>query len=429
MNNFLHIFYQNRVIGRLEVDDAENFSLSYSNNWKESGFPISPALPLSGNFTSKDVKNFIVNLLPEGEGLEKLSQLCQISKANHFGLLRAIGKETSGALSFGAESAIATSFRKVSQAELTQRILDRKKTPITVWDEKVRLSLSGVQEKLPVAIIDGEFGFGEGDLASTHILKFGNNDNLVWNEFLSLELAKAAGLMVNKAQIRYFSEEPVLFIERFDREIKDSGKQVNKLHLIDGCQLLSMPPSYKYERNFGNGRDVQDIRQGVTFQKLFGAQNHMVVPALYLHSLITWKLVNLCLGNSDAHGKNISFFINTSGKLQLTPFYDIANITLYEEYDHDLAMAIGDQFKMMKISAYDLTLHCNTVNIKETLLISIFNTVQTRILKHIESKKLHSLNSVDISFVEEFSNNIVARMEYLKHSMNELKQGDFRGYF
>ncbi|MDD3324826.1 MAG: HipA domain-containing protein [Sulfurospirillaceae bacterium] len=429
MNNFLYIFYREQVVGRLEIDDAEDLSLTYSNDWKQNGFSISPALPLSGDFVAKDVKNFIVNLLPEGKGLEKLSELCQISKSNHFGLLRAIGRETSGALSFGAENAIETTFRKVTQEELTERILDRKNTPIVIWDKKVRLSLSGVQEKLPITMIDGEFGFGEGNLASTHILKFGNNDNLVWNEFLSLELAKVAGLTVNKTEIRYFDDEPVLFIERFDREIIEFGKRVNKLHLIDGCQLLSMPPSYKYERNFGNRRDVQDIRQGVSFQKLFRAQNRMAIPALYIQSLITWKLVNLCLGNSDAHGKNISFFISKSGSLQTAPFYDIANITLYEEYDHDLAMAVGDQFEMMKISAYDLALHCSNTNIQENLLISVFNTIYKKIFKHIDSKKLYSLRGVNIPFVEDFTNNVVARMEYLKKSINELKRSDFGGYF
>jgi len=92
-------------------------------------------------------------------------------------------------------------------------------------------------------------------------------------------------------------------------------------------------------------------------------------------------------------------------------------------------MAIGDQFQMMKISAYNLAHHCNTINIKENLLISMFNTIQTKILKHIESKHLHNLASIDASFVDEFSNNIVTRMEYLKGVMSELKQSDFRGYF
>lgn len=429
MNHFLNIFYQNTIIAKLETNDSSDFSLVYSSKWKEEGFSISPMLPLSGEFTQKDVKNFILNLLPEGEGLDKLSQLCQISKANHFGLLRAIGKETSGALSFGVDSSLETTYRSVSKEELTERILDRRRTPIAVWDGKVRLSLSGVQEKLPIAIINGEFGFGEGDLASTHILKFGNDDNLVWNEFLSLELAKKAGLEVNNAEILYFGDEPVLSVKRFDREIINSGNQVNKLHLIDGCQLFSLPPGYKYERNFGSGRDVQNIRQGVSFEKLFQSQKHMAIPAIYAQSLIAWKLINLCIGNSDAHGKNISFFVNKSGKLQLSPFYDIANITLYDAYDHDLAMSIGDQFEIMKISAYDLALHCNTINMRESLLIAMFEKIQNNILQHIDSKKLYSLPNADTSFIERFSKNISERIDYLKIAMRELKHSDFDGYF
>jgi serine/threonine-protein kinase HipA len=59
--------------------------------------------------------------------------------------------------------------------------------------------VAGVQDKLPVLIRpDGEMGFGEGDLASTHILKFGTkaDTHLVVNEFICMELARMAKLPV-----------------------------------------------------------------------------------------------------------------------------------------------------------------------------------------------------------------------------------------
>lgn len=429
MSNKLYILYDNRAIAQLTSDTADNFNLTYEEEWKQTGFPISPNLPLSGDFSQKDVKNFILNLLPEGAGLDKLSELCQISKANHFGLLNAIGKETSGALSFGMEAAIETSFRKVSIEELTERILERKKTPITLWDEKIRLSLAGVQEKLPIAILNGEFGFGEGNLASTHILKFSNNANLVFNEHLSLEVARAAGLNVNNTKIQYFKDEPVLIVERFDRKVSADNDYVKKLHIIDGCQLLSMPPSYKYEHNFGSSRDVKDIREGVSFKKLFAARKHMATPLIYVQALIEWTLVNLCLGNSDAHGKNISFFVRSSGNLQLTPFYDIVNVTLYDEYDIKLAMGIGDQFEIMDISAYDLAYYCHLLNLKEKLLITIFEKVRKKILNKLESKDFDAFKYENDYFYNSFKDNILARMEYLSGSINDLKTSDFSGYF
>jgi len=43
---------------------------------------------------------------------------------------------------------------------------------IAIWDKIVRLSLAGVQAKLPVIIKDNKIGLGNGTLSSTHIIKF-----------------------------------------------------------------------------------------------------------------------------------------------------------------------------------------------------------------------------------------------------------------
>ncbi|TLS95156.1 hypothetical protein FE245_11460 [Aliarcobacter cibarius] len=144
-----------------------------------------------------------------------------ISKNNLFALIQLIGKDTTGALTFNLEhNTFITSFREITISELSHRIKDRKNVPIAVWDGNVRLSVAGVQDKLPITILDNKFGFGEGELASTHILKFeSNDDNLVLNEYLSLKLASIAGLKTPNIQIVNFEDEIVLQVERFDREM------------------------------------------------------------------------------------------------------------------------------------------------------------------------------------------------------------------
>lgn len=430
MSSSMNIFYNHHVIAKLILSDSDDLELLYTEEWKENGFPLSPCLPLQRVLDKKDVKNFVLNLLPEGNGLEELSKLFHISKANAFALLNAIGKETSGALSFGMSESIETSFREISKEELQERIKERKKTPITIWDGKVRLSLAGVQEKLPIAIIDGKFGFGEGKLASTHILKFDTSDtHLVLNEFISLHLSHKAGLVVNKAQIELFDHEPVLVVERFDRKILPLNKEVQKLHVIDGCQLLSLAPSYKYERNFGSARDVQHIRKGVSFEKLIHHENKLDIPLLYKKALLDWSLVNLCLGNSDAHGKNISFFVNKS-TLTLAPFYDIVNVKLYTTYDQDLAMAIGDEFEIEAIKPYDLAIHCHTLNIKQQQVALSFNTISTRIRKELENKKtLSNVKEINTAFYETYTQDVITRMDHLKKVVEEFKKTDFSNYF
>lgn len=430
MNSSMNIFFNHHVIAKLIVSDSDDLDLLYTEEWKQNGFPLSPCLPLQGVIDKKDVKNFVLNLLPEGNGLEELSKLFHISKANAFALLNAIGKETSGALSFGMVESINTSFREISKEELQERIRERKKTSITIWDGKVRLSLAGVQEKLPLAIINGKFGFGEGKLASTHILKFDTSDtHLVLNEAISLHLAHKAGLAVNKAKIELFDHEPVLVVERFDRKILPTYQEVQKLHVIDGCQLLSLSPSYKYERNFGSARDVQHIRQGVSFQTLMQHETKLDIPLLYKKALLDWSLINLCLGNSDAHGKNISFFVNKS-TLTLAPFYDIVNVKLYTTYDQDLAMAIGNEFDIEALKPYDLAMHCNTLNIKQQQLALSFKTISTRIRKELENKDaLIHVKEINAAFYDTYTHDIITRMDQLSKVVEEFKKIDFSDYF
>jgi len=56
-----------------------------------------------------------------------------------------------------------------------------------LWDDKPRLSVSGVQDKLNVFVtVKGEIGLADGALCSTHILKFERQKslNLVLNEYI-----------------------------------------------------------------------------------------------------------------------------------------------------------------------------------------------------------------------------------------------------
>ncbi len=74
-----------------------------------------------------------------------------------------------------------------------------------MWDGKIRLSLSGVQDKLPLVVLnDNKYGIGEGKIASTHILKFEKKDDihLVLNEYFCMKLAKLCGLNVAEVEIR-----------------------------------------------------------------------------------------------------------------------------------------------------------------------------------------------------------------------------------
>jgi len=413
--NSVNIYFKKQLVGNITYDGIEDkFDLIYDESWIQNGFELSPALTFDKNYNSSTIKNFIDNLLPEGNHLDTLSQYFQISKNNKYGLILAIGEETTGALLFCKDiSEIKTSFVKITKDELYNRIKQRKNIPLSIWDGKPRLSIAGVQDKLPVCLIDDEYGFGEGYLASTHILKFDKDeDNLAQNEYLSLFLASKANLSVAEHKLIKREEYFILQIKRFDREF-ESASVVNRVHIIDSVQALNLPTNYKYERNFGSGRDVKDIREGVSFQKLFSLIDLCENPLLTKKELIKWVCVNLILGNSDAHGKNISFFIDKEG-MRLAPFYDIVNISLYKnKYEQDMAMAIDGEFTLEKLKLYDFLEFFKTININKKVFIKEFQTILKAIVVALKKREF-ATSYLDEAFVKLYEDDVIGRVKYLE---------------
>lgn len=58
-------------------------------------------LSFDENFDSQKIKRFLENLIPEGRGLEDILLFNRISKQKIFGIIKAIGQDTSGGLMFG----------------------------------------------------------------------------------------------------------------------------------------------------------------------------------------------------------------------------------------------------------------------------------------------------------------------------------------
>lgn len=338
----------------------ERFSFGYEESWirAEASYSISPhILMIAPPAQSGTVRRFLENLLPEGRALDIVATTHQVSKNNIYGLIRELGRETAGALSFlGGDERPAertTTRREITRQELRQRLEERAQVPFAVWDGRVRMSIAGYQDKLPVYLDGDRMYLVEGELASTHILKPEPTESglpmLVANEHFGMQLAGRLGLGAAHVSILRLPD-PVLVIERFDRE--RVGNAVRRQHVIDACQALDLPVAYKYERNFGSGRDVRDIRDGVSFPRLLSVADYTVRKAAARLALIRWALFQFLLGNTDAHGKNVSFFCNREG-LELAPCYDLVSVVQYSGLDHELAMAFGDEFLLDAVRPYD----------------------------------------------------------------------------
>ncbi len=142
----------------------------------------------------------------------------------------------------------------------------------------------------------------------------------------------------------------VLVVRRFDREI--TNDTMKRIHLVDACQALDLPVSYKYERIFGSGKDVRHVRDGVSFESLFSKiVDYTTQKALTRQALVRWAIFQYLIGNADAHGKNVSFFCGPSG-MEIAPFYDLVSVVQYPELDHELAMGYGDEFRLEDITPF-----------------------------------------------------------------------------
>ena len=377
MDGYILDVYAGAVrVGTLGYDQAQDaFHFDYGAAWRTlpGRYPLSPHLPLEGSASPQAIRRFLENLLPEGEALAVAATDARVARSNVFGLLRHLGHETAGALSFvaaGQEPAEQEPLRRhLPLEELQARIDNRANEPFNRWDGKVRMSIAGHQDKLLVAVEEDRLFLVDGVLSSTHILKpepvREDARCMVANEHFCMQLTHRISMRRWKAPgaahvsiLRVPS--PVLSIERFDRRKTPDG--VERLHVIDGCQALDLSVNAKYERNVADQPEVRHIRDGASFEKLGALRPGFVEPALGMQRLVLWAFTTLLFGNSDSHGKNISFFVDRTG-LTPTPLYDLVSVVQHAAFHHDLAMAFGDEFELDAVRSFALADFCMRLGI------------------------------------------------------------------
>jgi serine/threonine-protein kinase HipA len=388
----LNLWADGRKVATLGYEALnDRWTLDYDADWAAApeAFPLSPALPLqpsADGYAVGAVKRFVENLLPEGRALDISATTYRVSKSNIYALISALGTETTGAFRFWRADEVppvvaAKPPREVTREELDHRIAEREEMPLAVWDGKVRMSIAGVQDKLMVYLDrqlcdGGRLFLVEPPLASTHILKPDParqvTPHLVVNEHFCMSLARRMQLPVAEVSI-YRTPRPVLVVRRFDRvavqgvEERANEPTVRRLHIIDAAQASDLPESYKYERNLGSGEHVRNIREGVSFEMLFERVDQTVNKAVARMTLLRWALFQFLIGNSDAHGKNFSFFVRREG-LDPAPWYDLVSVVQYPGIDHELAMAWGDVFSLEEVGAFQLADFAQRCRVDRNLL-------------------------------------------------------------
>lgn len=334
----LPVHYEDRLVATISAD-AQATRLAYADAWNSSAdsFPISLAMPIRPEpYEGEQVLPWLMNLLPEGEPLRAMTRALGAAPEDALGLIAQTGNDLAGALSIAPQQPRGEpGYRPIPDAGALERIIEELPArPFLVGEDGVSMSLAGAQEKLPVAIIDGQIAVPINGAPSTHILKPDNPrlPGSVQNEALCMVLARRTGLNVAPVTTGVAGERSYLLVERYDRA--GVGDKVRRLHQEDFCQALGRPPAAKYEFN-GTGT------RGPSIADMFAlVRQHMT--ARDITRLLDAVIFNIAIGNVDSHAKNYSILLGP-GALQLAPLYDLMSGLAWANITQNHAQAIGGQ--------------------------------------------------------------------------------------
>jgi serine/threonine-protein kinase HipA len=373
------------VVGRLWLDARKRFCFQYAREWLElSRIPLSLSLPLRTEPYADDESHpFFANLLPEDKIRAVIARNLGISLNNDYGLLERIGGDCAGAVSLCPETGELKrepgAYRQLSLDELNTIISELPQHPLLAGEKGIRLSLAGAQKKLPIFYDEQNYHLGYGNAPSNYIIKpaIDNLDGTVENEAFCMALAHTVGLDVPRSFIHQHGETRLFIVKRFDRLIVDDGTR--RLHQEDFCQALHIPPEFKYEAE--GGPSLAACFDLVRQRSIRSGKDVL--------SLLNWVIFNYLIGNSDAHGKNISLLLLPEGPM-LAPFYDLLSTRIYAHYGlaEGLAMKIGGESDPDAIQKKHWELFAEEVGIKPRLVLIRV----AELAKKIETARLQLLN-------------------------------------
>lgn len=342
------------------------------------------SLPLAlseERFPNGVVRSFLDGLLPEGDARRVIAEDLGLRADDTFGLARALGRDCAGALVIQRDDEDAPKAPTTLTAEpLTEEDLallvdNLRSAPLGV-NQRVRISLAGVQEKLLLTRLpDGTWGRPVDGTPSTHILKpeIREYPHTVENEAFCMRLARHLGMTVADIDTVTVNERQLIVVSRYDRAVARSGA-VERIHQEDFCQATGLLPSKKYEED-----------SGPSLRKMAGILR--TVDRDSLETLLEATTLNVLIGNGDAHAKNFSLLHDRNGALRLAPLYDLLSTLMYG--DDRLAMYIDNVHRTNRVTFERLINEAATWGLSRTKAAETVNDLLARIpeaVKRAESE-------------------------------------------
>lgn len=174
------------------------------------------------------------------------------------------------------------------------------------------VALSGVQRKISMDLAADRLTLQVSIAGGRYIVKpqAGTYPELPENEHVTMKLAKAFGLATPPCGLVHLKDNTLAYVVlRFDRPAGGG-----KVRQEDFCQLAGLAPKEKYDAS---------AELCVRLTKRYASEPLIEVLKLYRLLLFAWWT-----GNGDLHLKNLSVYIDASGRVRLTPVYDLVNTRL-----------------------------------------------------------------------------------------------------
>jgi serine/threonine-protein kinase HipA len=137
-------------------------------------------------------------------------------------------------------------------------------------------------------------------------------------------------LQTAEVEVTQIGDRKLTVAARYDRTVYADGS-VDRIHQEDFCQVFGLSPEKKYEED-----------GGPSLRRIAGVLAAVAAPDS-LERLLSAVIVDVIIGNGDAHAKNLSLLHQRDGTLTLAPLYDLLSTTHYGD-DH-LAMFIDSVHK------------------------------------------------------------------------------------
>jgi serine/threonine-protein kinase HipA len=353
---------EDRTLGYLAFDFTEETVLTHGAGSRLLSLSMPTAFETVDVFVATA---FFAGLLPEGGARQRLADEFRIGAEDVWALLQVLGRESAGALVILPEGETLVAPERVDLQPLSEEQFGRELTAlgvnplgVTVGTDEVRLSLAGVQDKLPLVRLDsGAFALPVSGHPSNVIAKPERDRDgypgLVVNEAFGLGLSAELGIPTARFTVAHVEvpatdgvlRMPVLLVDRYDRVTDDAGRLL-RLHQEDACQAMGIHPNYKYESH--GGPSLTGVAALLT--------EYSLQPAVDRVSFYQRTVLNGLLGNADAHGKNFSF-LHTAEGVALAPSYDVVSTAAYPHLSDRLAMRIGGIERIDRLTR-EAFLHC-----------------------------------------------------------------------